>query len=133
MRAGKSKRLIYGNTLTTYLMRLDDELAYATDRVLEAPTDSLDISNVIASASASGHYLTPAEERSAQSTVLAQLYSGMMIASEHFDVDLTRVFIQNPHTPHSRALVGEISQLPADEDENSIDRVMAAFEEGEEG
>ena len=48
VRAGKSKRLSYGNTLTSYLMRLDSELAYSTDRVLEAPNEPLDISNVIA-------------------------------------------------------------------------------------
>ena len=132
VRAGKSTRLSYGNTLTSYLMQLDTDLAYSTDRVLDAPVDPLDISNVMAPASISGHRLTPAEERSAQSTVLAQLYSGKMVASEHFNIDLTRVFIDNPHTPHSRALVGELSQLPADEDENSADRVLTALEDEEE-
>ncbi|XP_059281270.1 uncharacterized protein LOC132034963 [Lycium ferocissimum] len=35
--AGKSKRLSYGNTLTSYLMRLDEELAYAAMGVLRRP------------------------------------------------------------------------------------------------
>ncbi|KAK4377056.1 hypothetical protein RND71_003352 [Anisodus tanguticus] len=43
---GKSKRLRFGNTLTAYLLRIDNSLSKPSDRVLGVPEDMLYISNV---------------------------------------------------------------------------------------
>ncbi|KAK4351252.1 hypothetical protein RND71_030565 [Anisodus tanguticus] len=42
----KSKRLRFGNTLTAYLLRIDDNLPKSSDRILPGPEDMLDISIV---------------------------------------------------------------------------------------
>ncbi|KAK4372920.1 hypothetical protein RND71_008304 [Anisodus tanguticus] len=65
MKDDRRKRLLFGNTLTALILKIDNDLALRSDRVLEAPTDMLDISNVKAPNKATKTVLTQAEERSA--------------------------------------------------------------------
>ncbi|KAJ8533138.1 hypothetical protein K7X08_016027 [Anisodus acutangulus] len=85
----------------------------------------IDISNVKALKLNVKLILTPAEERSAQSTLLAHLHKMAVIAGERFELDFSSIFIEAPHTTHSRALFGDDSRIPADEYINSADLMDA--------
>ena len=131
IREGKSLKLSFGNTLTAYLRKLVPHLESRHDRVLDCPDNQIDISNV-QGPEQSKFNLTPAQERSAQSTVLTQLYKMALLASEQFELDISSVFAECPHTTYSRVLIGEEGRLPADEDLFSADRIDAEMEEGSE-
>ncbi|KAK4380385.1 hypothetical protein RND71_002247 [Anisodus tanguticus] len=117
----KSKRLSFGNTLTTYLMRIDDEFPMPGDRTLPGQDDLFDILNVKGPDFNGHHHLTPSKERSSQSTLLDQMHRMVVITGDRFDLDFSSVFINFPPTPHSRVLFGDDSDMPDDEDINSAD------------
>ncbi|KAK4357614.1 hypothetical protein RND71_023224 [Anisodus tanguticus] len=88
MRECKAKRLSYGTTLTTFMMMLNRDLARPLDRVLEPLDSTTDISKVMAPGQSVKHNLTPAKERSSQSTLISQMHKIMVIQGEHFRLSI---------------------------------------------
>ncbi|KAK4354387.1 hypothetical protein RND71_026581 [Anisodus tanguticus] len=64
VRECKAKSLSYGNTLTTYLMMVNSNLAHSLDTILEPLDNTIDTSKVMALGQSVKHNLTPIEEHS---------------------------------------------------------------------
>lgn len=129
-----SKRLHFANTLTTLVMkRFTDIFDPRGDRVIAAPTETVDISNVQAPDETPKAKLTPAEEREGQANLLARMHAMMEWQCRQAGMDFTALDARFPLSTISKQIIGGRVELPEDEDMNTVDLMSSASEDGEGG
>lgn len=129
-----SKRLHFANTLTALVMkRFTDIFDPRGDRVIAAPTETVDISNVQAPDETPKAKLTPAEEREGQANLLARMHAMMEWQCRQAGMDFTALDAQFPLSTISKQIIGGRVELPEDEDVNTVDLMSSASEDGEGG